>query len=328
MTTRFALYQNSIKKFISNQSVIANYQFKEQLVKIMENSEFILPITLLTIMNGQQKKNKIKLVHGYEMATGIELLIILTNLLKLKKKIIIPKKLNISDTVIDSLHTSLVSLLNLSFSNNIAAITPHHEPNDIIKIFTIGTEQINEKTNKIVSAIMTLEFPDNIKTITKTDLKSFHFKNTSVTEQLQKIKILPREFILKYTIETYGNICKLALFLGWIFGGSAHDMINNLDRLGYHLGLLLKIAYDFENIDNDIELCLQNRPSLNYVINVGLQESFELFDESKKKFNEGLLTLEITSPTIKEFVDILEKKVNNAIEHSSPNIKRSSSSSS
>lgn len=328
MTTRFALYQNSIKKFISGQSVIANYQFKDQLIKIMENSEFILPITLLTIMNGQLKKNKLKLVHGYEMATGIELLIILTNLLKLKKKLTTPGKLNINDTVIDSLHTSLVSLINLSFSNNIAAITPHHEPSDIIKIFTTGSEQINEKTNKIVSAIMTLEFPDNVKTSTKTDLKSFHFKNASVTDQLQKIKYLPREFVLKYATDTYGNICKLALILGWMIGGSAHDMINNLDRLGYHLGLLLKIAYDFENIDNDIEICLQNRPSLNYVINFGLQESFELFDESKKKFNEGLLTLEITSPTIKEFVDILEEKVNVALDHSSPDIKRTSSSSS
>jgi hypothetical protein len=295
-------------------------------MKIMENSEFILPITLLTIMNGQQKKNKLKLVHGYEMATGIELLIILTNLLKLKKKLVCPGKLNINDTIIDSFHTSLVSLINLSFNNNMTAITPYHEPNDIIKIFTIGSEQINEKTNKIVSAIMTLEFPDT-KTTTKTDIKSFHFKNTSVPNQLQKIKYLPREFILKYTTDTYGNLCKLALILGWIIGGSAHDMINNLDRLGYHLGLLLKIAYDFENIDNDIEMCLQNKPTLNYVINFGLQESFELFDESKKKFNEGLLTLEITSPTIKEFVDILEEKVNVALDRSSPDIKRTSSSS-
>ena len=113
MASRFALYQNSIKKFIAGQSVITTYQFKEQLIKIMEHSEFMLPITLLTIMNGQQRKNKLKLVHGYEMATGIELLMILMDLLKHKRKLISSKRLIFNDQIIDSLHTSLVSLINL-----------------------------------------------------------------------------------------------------------------------------------------------------------------------------------------------------------------------
>jgi hypothetical protein len=328
MATRFSLYQNSIRKFIAGQSIITTYQFKEQLIKIMENSEFILPITLLTIMNGQQKKNKLKLVHGYEMATGIELLIILVDLLKHKKKLISTKRFNFNDRIIDSLHMSLVSLINLSFNRNIDSIKLHHEPEDIIKIFTVGSEQINEKTNKIVSSIMSLEFPEGTKKISKSELKKFHFKNTNVNDQVYKIKSLPRDFIIKYTDNTFGNICKLSLILGWIIGGSPHDMINNLDRLGHHLGILLKIAYDFENIDDDIETCLQNNLSLNYVVNFGLQESFELFDESKKKFNEGLLTLGITSPTIKEFLDILENKVNIALDNSSPHIKKTSSMSS
>ena len=105
-------------------------------------------------------------------------------------------------------------------------------------------------------------------------------------------------------------------------------MAINLDRLGHHFGLLIKLAHDFANLDQDMEECLKNKQSLNYVINFGLQESFELFDECKKKFIEGLLILEITSPTIKEFIDILEIKVNFILEQSSPNIKKYSSTSS
>ena len=56
-----------------------------------------------------------------------------------------------------------------------------------------------------------------------------------------------------------------------------------------------------------------------------MQDAFGLFDKSRRKLNEGLLTLEITSITIKEAIDILENKVNDALEHSSPDIYKTSS---
>lgn len=325
MATRFAQYQSSIKKFVANKCVITSYQFKDQLIKIMDDSEFILPISLLTIMNGQQKKNKLKLVHGYEMAIGIELLMILMMLLQTKKNLIVPKKLNIDNQIIDSLHTSLNSLINLAFNRNIDAITSHHNSNDIVKIFTVGTEHINVKINKIVSSIMTLEFPEKIITSPQTDLKNYHFKNANVIERLSTIKRLPKDFIIKYIDDTYGNACKLTLIIGWMLGGSSYTMINNIERLGRYFGFLIKLSTDFANLDIDIESCLQNKPTLNYVINCGLQESFEMFDENKMKFNELLLTLDITSSTLKELIDMLESNVNNALDNSSPDIKRSSS---
>lgn len=325
MATRFSLYQNSFKKFIVNQSVLVNNNYKDQIIKLLDGSDFILPISLLTIMNGQQKKNKLKLAHGYEMATGIELLIVLMNLLKEKKTIDVQNPSNLNNNIRDSLCSSLSSIINITFSRNIEAVAQYHDPSNIVKIYTTGLEQINSKICKIVNAIMSIDF-DCTKIQDKTDLTKFHFKNSIIIDKIKKLKYLPKDFVTKYTVDTYGNICKLALILGWIIGGSSPDMINNLDRLGHHLCFLIKIAYDFENLDNDAELYSKNKYTLNYVLNFGIQDSFELFDESKKKFNEGLLTLEITSPTIKEFVDILEEKVNSALDRSSPDIKKSSTS--
>lgn len=326
MASRFTLYQTSVKKFITNQSTISSYQYKDALLKLMETSEFILPITLLTIMNGQLKKNKIKLVNGYEMATGIELFTILMEIIHFNKGLTKPHGLeNMNVNTINILQTTIVSLINTSFCHNLELVIPYQNHISTVEIMSCGMKQINDKVNKITSAIMNIEIPENTKSTSKSDLKNFHFRHNQTFEKFQAIKQLPKDFILKYINDTYGNACKLTLILGWLLGGSRKDMIDNLDRLGYHFGILLKIAYDFSNINSDINDGIQKKMSLNYVINFGLQDAFELFDESRKKFIEGLLTLDITSTTIKEFIDILEKKVNDTLENSSPDIRRTSS---
>lgn len=326
MACRFTRYQDSVKKFIANQSIISKYQFKKELLDLMKDSEYILPITLLTIMNGQQRKNKLKSVHGYFMATGIELLIILIHLTTNRKYK--NNKIDIDDNILNTLQTSIVSLINLSLQDNVEILKSHYKTNNIVQILTNCMIQINDKITKITTTIMTTDMPETTKYSFKQDLTKFYFKDKTICEKLKKIKIIPKEFIINFTTETFGNSCRLTLILGWLLGGSSNDAIINLERLGYHLGLMMKLAYDFENIDKDAEDALKNNTTLNYIINYGLQESFELFDECKKKFNEGILMLDITTNTIKEFVDILESKVNIALEHSSPDIRRTSSTAS
>jgi len=326
MACRLTRYQDSVKKFIANQSIVSKYQFKKELLDLMKDSEYILPITLLTLMNGQQRKNKLKSIHGYFMATGIELLIILIHLSTEKKY----KKnsLTIDENILNTLQTSIVSLINLSLQDNIELLKSHYKSNQIINILTNSMMQINEKINKITTTIMTTEIPEPTKYSIKPDLNKYYFKDKTICEKLKKIKILPKEFIINFTTDTFGNACRLTLILGWILGGSSDETVVNLERLGYHLGLLMKLADDFENIDKDAEDAVKNNTTMNYVINYGLQESYELFDECKKKFNEGILMLNITTNTIKEFVDILDSKVNVALEHSSPDIRRTSSTAS
>lgn len=326
MASRFALYQNSIKKFISNKSVISEHQFKDKLLKMTEHSDFILPIVLLTIMNGQQKKNQLKLVHGYDMSVGIELMIVLSELLKQGKKNS-TEIANAEEFNIDSMYISIVSLIHLSFSHNVDIISQQHSAEEITKILNLGTDQINKKINDIMASTILTKLPKSQKKIVKTDLKKFHFKRNYELEQFQKINILTKEFIIKYASETYGSVAKLSLILGWILGGSPCEMINNLDRLGYHLGLMMKIVDDLTHLNEDMEIGLVEHQTMNYAINFGLQDAFELFDESKIKFIEGLLTLDINSPTIKEFIDILDKKVNKVLDQSSPDIHRTSSTS-
>jgi len=337
MSDKFNKYQLSLKKFIIGQSVLANYSLKDQIIRITNNNECILPITLLTIMSGQRRQNQLKQIHGYDMATGIELLMVLIDLLEFKKKIFTFPKILTSDpkynslfqnNTIDILQYSLTSLINLSLIKNLDLLRPHTHSNNMTDMFLVCSEQINDKLNKIISSILTLEIPDNLKNLSRTDLKTFHFPENYSFDDLLTIKRLPKDFLLKFITDTFGNACKLTLILGWILGGCQKDLLGNLDRIGYHFGIILKLAYDFSNIIEDMQTGIQNKLSFSYVINFGLQDAFELFDDSRCKFIEGILTIGITSSTIKELVDILANKVYTILDNTSPNIRRSSSTAS
>lgn len=320
MACRFALYQNSVRKFITKNSVISSQPNKDELIKLIERSEFILPISLLTIMNGQHKKNKLKNVHGYDMASGIELLYSLMQYLEKTKLTKDPIR-----CAYDLLYYNLSTLAYLALSRNAENLLQEHLKLEFVKSLTLCSEQLTDKMNKITCSIINLSFPEKTKKHSKTDLFKYHFKHQDSFNTISKINIPPKDFILGYIDDTYGTICKLVLVLGWLMGGSSPDMIVNLERLGCHFGVFMKIAYDFDNIDYDIEHLSDTGFTLNYILNYGIQNAFELFDDCKTKFIEGLLTLEISTNTIKEFIDILEKKVIRMIDNSSPDIHLTSS---
>jgi hypothetical protein len=192
-------------------------------------------------------------------------------------------------------------------------------------------EKINTEFVDIISYFDTVEdihTKIDSKLIKKTDLEHFKFSKQSCIDVLKNFRKVRKDIILSFITHTYCKVCGLALIYGWIFGGGSIDMIINLERLGYHFGVLLKISNDFTNIEKDIENVCNGNYTFNYVINHGLQDAFELFDESKKKLFEGILTLGIASPTIKEIIKILDTNVLNVIEHSSPDLRQSISSTS
>lgn len=314
-----------MKKFFTKKSVVVDNPFKDTIFEINKNSDYIIPIALLTIMNGEQRKNKKSPVHGYDAAVSIEILILLMELIKSKRNMsAIP--FSMKNEIFESLKTSIIPLINLSVNKNIEIIPYFDTASETNKIYRICSEQINDKINKIVAATAIVDIPVTRNTIKTSNLQNFNLLNEKIADNLCTVKILPKDFVVKYLTETYGNVCKLSLFIGWTLGCSSSDMNFNLDRLGYHFGLLYGIAQDFANLGSDLEKCVASHYSLNYIINFGLQDAFEQFNESKEKFNEGLLILKITSNTIKELIDIMEKKVNNVLEQTSPDIKRTSSS--
>lgn len=320
MSTRFSKYQNSVLKFINDRSSISEYECKDIIMDLIKNSDFILPITLLTVMKNIGIKNKLTTtIHGYDMATGIELLCILLNILENPTYIDGNKK--------DILLPLLPTYINLSLSNNLNMLLHHIGDNkgkDILLINRYTYLQLNDKMVAMITKIS--QYKLDLKNYytnngVPNNLFKFHFTHSSSKGKLQKIKVLPKDKLLNYINDTTGIVCQLALILGWILGFGDYQMVSSLERLGYHLGLIIKLSHDFSTLEQDLDCLSSTNTTTNYILNFGFSDAFALFSESKEKFNEGLLTLGIHTPTIKEFIDILERKVDISVDQSSPDLK-------
>lgn len=332
MASRLTLYQKSIKKFIINQSILSKYDKKDDYIDLMDGDDFILPVTTLTVMNGQLKKNSINSSHGYDTAIGIELLYTLIKILENDKKIINDDKYTLGFSSKFSIIPNIIIFINQSLLRNIDFVEKcDTETNTKIskKTYSICLEYVSDKTQKIIDAITSINCKNiemKTKYLSKSEFKHYHFNDEKIQKELPDIKQIPRNILNKYIDDVYCTISKVSLVLGWIIGCSSHGMIDNLERVGQHLGYMIKISNDFCNIENDIINCKNNDFTFNFVLNYGLQTAFDIFDECKKKFIEGLMVLHISSNTINEFIDVLETKVNKILEKSSPDIKLTSSS--
>ena len=66
-------------------------------------------------------------------------------------------------------------------------------------------------------------------------------------------------------------------------------------------------------MSSKLNIDLLNRDSL---VNLGIKECFEIFMDNKAEFVEGILKLKLWSTTIKEILDLIEKKLNPVLNNS------------
>ena len=98
-------------------------------------------------------------------------------------------------------------------------------------------------------------------------------------------------------------------------------------KCGRYFGLLYKISNDYVNLMDDIIKASinKNNISLNYILNNGLQKSYEDYMEYKQKFIIYCLTMDVYTGTIKEIVEIFDQNVDKGIDITSPDLKTTSS---
>ena len=100
-----------------------------------------------------------------------------------------------------------------------------------------------------------------------------------------------------------------------------------LNSIGYKLGMIYAISNDFDSIEKDIlNSDPKTKSSKNLIINLGIQESFVLYMETKSSFIEECMKLNLFTHTLKEVVDLFEEKVDKCLEQSSVDMKSTYSS--
>lgn len=311
--SRISRYQDSMNKFIKNKSCITGLEGNIRILinNVMDKSDNMIPIILLTVLNSQSKKNGL-LLHGYYMGCGVEMMMMIAKFIDNKKYY----KNEYNEASYSRIISRLSTLINISLSQNIEYIQNVLTKEKAIKIFYYTNKLLNNKLFDLMDEEY-MEYSDNIK---KTDLLKFTFEKIKCPKILiTHIKQIKKEHLMNFIQKKYGTVCQIAIIMGWMLGSGDDKTILNLEKLGTSLGIMIKISYDFSNLERDLECAKET--SNNYVINFGIQEGFEVFIDNKLKFVEGCMLLDIYTNTVKEVLDVIESKVDLFINNTVPDLK-------
>ena len=303
--SRISRYQKSMEKFIKDKSYINHLDGSTRLLFKEMDYDNIISIVVIAIMNVQSKKNNIS-THAYYIITGIELLLLLSKINDNNEYY----KNKIGMKNIDKLYKLIPSIVNICLNQNIDYIQTKIKKEKSLKMYINLGKIINDK---MVSFLCAEEFnKDENKTyIEKSDITKYNFDNlNNPKEKLKKLKKRSKENMIEYMSKKYGLICQIGVICGWMLGGSYDEkMLSELEKMGLYLGNIYKLSNDFMNLERDLKS--EKEYSNNYVINNGIQDSFEMFIDNKIKLIEMAMLIGIYNNNIilKEIIDIIEKNM-------------------
>jgi hypothetical protein len=299
--SRISRYQESLSKFIKNKNIDEYFseQFKEKIYEKMIDSDHLGGIIVSTLFNHNSKKSNFK-GHGYFLAVAIDIILLILN----------------SKTQFSNLNLNLVIGLYKLLTDNISIIKTNKadELNDIII-------KIYEYFNKNIYDIITTEKIGETNKMNKSDLLNLKNINEQMYKKISNMNKYNQNDLVNFIKKTYGNTGKLIFVISWILGGGNLDkkILMKIEMIGELFGLLYKLSIDFDKVIDDINnLDFKDNPektSKNILINIGIQESFSLFMETKSKFYEESFKLEIYTHTMKEVIDEIETKIDKCLDN-------------
>lgn len=300
MSSRIAKYQTSILKFVKTKSIFSKIIKEQPIIELIAaDIDYMSPIILLTITTSNQKKKSIKTYHGYYMASGVFMAMLIVQILDNKKFYDTKYGKNVIDQIIGEVPFYIYNCL----SQNLETLANSLDEETVLSIYHKATEILTKKLLLVMQPITLTA----INLVRRTDVIKYKFKNKNIiNDKYKKLKRVDKDKLIDYVDQKYGSVCQMAFTLGWLMSSGDEKLANNFERLGTHLGLLVKLVKDFQNIEQDIDN--SNVYSTNLLVNTGIHECFALFSETKLKLIEGCMTLDVFTITVKEIVDYLERK--------------------
>lgn len=305
--SRISRYQESISRFIKTKSCYSDtIKSSNNLENIINLNDHETSIILLTILNGQYKKKNLKSHHGYYMASGVDLMLTVVmindNIKYFEGKF--------GKNVIKNFISQAPIYVSECLSQNIETLENILDKDKVIKV----QRKIHSFLHKKLLDIARQDEMKSTEKVHKLDIIKHKFNNKNlINDKYRKLSLIDKDKLVDYVERTYGSVCQCAFVLGWLLGLGDEKMISNFERLGTHLGILIKLSNDFRNLERDIEI--SDGTTYNLIANYGIHECFKLFDESKLKLLEGCLLLDVYNITIKEVIDHIEKKFDDRLKN-------------
>lgn len=313
--SRISRYQESMARFMRNKSCVNDLdpKVRDNILEMIADIDHVASILLLTILNNQGKKNNVTL-HGYYMASGIEVLLIIATLRDREKYYV--TKFGVDG--VRKIISDLSAQVNICLSQNIESVQTHHTKDKTVKIFHSCLRAINRRVPRLLDETP-LELDEPIR---RSDIVKYHFTDQAqMKDKLKGLRQVKAPSLTAFVEDKYGTVSRLALVTGWLLGGGDEKLVPSLERLGTSFSWIIKLANDFVNLEADLGSGDPGSYLRNYIINFGFQNAFEVFLDNKQKFIEGCILMDIYTNTVKEIIDLVEAKIDQIIEKSSPDMK-------
>lgn len=320
--SRLTRYRESVSKFIKDRSCLFNEDLNRDVSTVIksyvEKSDILLPILFLTVMNSQNKKNKVTM-QGYYAASAIQFLFILTLIDDAKDEIVIKYGYDVYDMI--KLHI-LISA-NKSLFQNIEILKNSVNKDQCVDItnsvFEIYHELVNSKTVlSSINLVRGLKFKDH--TVNDEVSKWYVKDDQQLKAIVEKTPCLTRESFNDALSCKLASVVELTMCCSWLIGGGDRSELGIIRKISGYFTQMYKLYVDFINLKDDIRRSIKGY-SLNYVVNYGLQDSYELFMYNKQKFIEECMIHDVFTNTVKEIVSLIETHVDEVVDETSPDLK-------
>jgi len=106
-----------------------------------------------------------------------------------------------------------------------------------------------------------------------------------------------KEIIEKKTVTLF----EVAFVFGFVFGGGDLTLVEEVELLGYHLGMAFQIADDIEDLLQDDK----HPKNISMAKLIGIDRSFALFEEHMELLIEKLKGLKLYTPSFAKMTDML-----------------------
>ena len=316
--SRLSRYKESLSKFIKDRSCMAkdipNANMYQVLYSHIKNSDLILSVMLLTTMNSQNHINGIS-SQGYNAATSIELIISMLQMKDYKDidiNILMYSNLCINKAICQNLESIKNGLKNESLRHKLPSMFTN-----VMKIFNncLSYDRILSKnqfefTNKKPNKDTFSWYLENKLDKSKYDKFSKKFCN---------MKQIKKSSFNKYIKKKIGAICEMSFCLGWLMGFGDETSIKKIKKIAYNFAIMYNIYRDYLTLEHDV--IRSDEYTTNYVLNYGLQASYEDYLDHKQQFIEGVMTMDMYTSTTKEILSYIEHHVDAVVDQSSPELK-------
>lgn len=303
-------YRENIFNFISSKSCFSSIIEKDFLKEFIDSEFSLFPVAMMSVFSAQVKKNKIKSYHTLHAASALVLMIMLINIDENKKYY----EEKYGEDNIKKIKNQATIFIFEAIAQNIKTMEN-----------TIGCEassKVQKKISSILHEKLLLLTENNIKNnnlkVKRSDIIKYKFKDKDIIENKYKnLKRIEQLDLINYIENKYCSIGECAFLFGWLFGlgNDNQKSLDNICKIGSSFGVLIKLIFDFWNLEKNIKITDNGEASYNYVVNYGIHESFRLYDENKVKFIEGCITNELFNSSIKEIIEKIDKTYDKCLEN-------------